>query len=136
MFKLKKIMNSCVNVPEPEIVSAQPSLVLSAGSTAYSNTGTLTKGDATTKPTHVLINAKEKGQEQALCYRITPDMIFEVEAVGDNVGDICIGDYVCLYLEGAEGYSKCSDVFEGGVAYVYDNNGATKSGDTLYVSFE
>ncbi len=136
MFKLKKILNSGVNVPEPEIVHAQPSIDLAAGSTAYSNAGTLTRGGATTKPTHVLIRTKEKGTEQALCYRITPEMIFEVEVVGDNIGEIYAGDSICLYQEGAEGYSKCCDTFEGGVALIKDKNGATKSGDTIYVSFE
>ena len=62
-------------------------------------------------------------------------MIFEVEVVGDNVAALSKGKKIRLFNEGF-GYSKCSDVIDGGIACIVDMNGAVKSGDTVYVSFE
>jgi hypothetical protein len=135
MFKLKKILNSGTNVPEPELVAAHMSITLNTGAVGTLVNGSLSTGSATTKPTHVLLKKKEKGEEYAICYRINPNMIFEVELVSENVADLLDGDSVCLYLDGTGGYSKCSGETEGGVAFINDMNGATKSGDTVYVSF-
>ena len=134
MFKLKKIINSGVNVPEPEMLHAQSTLALESGSTVYSNLGIITAGGQTTKPTHVIIKSKAKGEEMVLCHRISPNMIFEVEIVGNDVSDLLDGDKICLLNDG-NGYSKCSTTTDGGVATIYDMNGATKSGDTVLVTF-
>ena len=134
MFKLKRIVNSGVNVPEPELLQSQTSVFLKAGSTAYAKDGLIAPGGEGTVPTHVLLRNKDKLEREALCYRIYPDMIFEVEVVGDNVGALSKGKKIRLYNDGY-GYSKCSDEVEGGVALIVDMNGAVKSGDTVYVSF-
>ncbi|MBR2965077.1 MAG: hypothetical protein IKC34_00850 [Clostridia bacterium] len=134
MFKLKRIVNSGANVPEPELLSSQLSVFLKAGSTAYCKDGLISPGGESTIPTHVLLRNKDKGETEALCYKIYPNMIFEVEVVGDNVAALSKGKKIRLCNEGF-GYSKCSDEVEGGVALIVDMNGAVKSGDTVYVSF-
>lgn len=135
MFKLTRIINSGVNVPEPEMLPVQSSIIFAAGSTAVLNGGTLTLGNETTKPTHIIIRKKPKGENVALCYRINPNMIFKVQIVGDYIDNLCEGKIVCLHTDGL-GYTKCSDTTEGGVALINDMNGAIESGDSVYVSFQ
>ena len=78
MFKLKKIINSGVNVPEPERCYVSLSKGVTAGTLLLESEGILGIGNAYMIPTHITIGDIKSGNGYALCYRITPDMIFEV----------------------------------------------------------
>lgn len=134
MFKLINIINSGVNVPEPVLLPADPSIVLDAGATAVFTDGQLTLGAEDVKPTHIIIRKKLENEKEALCYRITPDMLFEVEVYGDNVDTLLNGQSLCLHIDG-NGYTKCSDLTIDGVALIHDENGAFKDNDSVIVSF-
>ena len=134
MFKLKRIISSGVNVPEPELLTLMPNTYSEAGSVlTMSEDGLLTVGSATTKPTHVLIATANKGDERALCYRISPNMIFETSLYGDPEY-LYEGAIVTLY-NNKNGFMLVTDNTEGGVATVYDMMGAKKTGDSLLVVF-
>ena len=133
MFKLKKIINSGVNVPEPELCSVYLNHAVKAGSALHDDMGTLVLGDAAAKPTHIAINDIPKGAHMALCYRISPDMLFEVPILSDNVSAISIGANLCLQDNG--GYLALCDLSADNCAVIYDLNGARNDGDTVYVKF-
>ena len=87
-------------------------------------------------PTHITIGDVKKGSRDALCYRISPEMIFEAEILSEEANMILNGSRITLADDG-EGFNKLSDnTLEEGGALVYDTNGATVYGDTMYVSFK
>lgn len=136
MFKLKKIINSGVNVPEPERCHVNLSKDVKAGTALIESGGILGIGTNSMTPTHITVHDIKKGNGYALCYRISPDMIFEVEIASHEVGMLSNGSRINLFDDG-NGYNKLSDnVLEEGGAFVYDMNGASKYDDTFYVIFK
>jgi len=135
MFKLRKIITSGVNVPEPEIIAAEGSYCLAAGAALVLQENILIFGNQDQKPTHITLQNMNEDDYRALCYKITPNMVFEVEVIGENIASISKGTKLCL-CNTAYGYTALSDETENGVATVYDRNNAKKSGDTMYVTFE
>lgn len=136
MFKLKKIINSGVNVPEPELCNVSLTKDVKAGTPLLETDATLRIGDTNMTPTHIAVSDIKKGNGRALCYRISPEMIFEAELCSEEISMISEGFRITLYDDGS-GYNKLSDniISEGG-ALVYDMNGADKYGDTVYVTFK
>lgn len=135
MFNLKKIITSGVNVPEPELIAAEGGYQLSAGAALVFQENRLIIGAQDQKPTHITLQDMDEEDYTVLCYRITPNMLFEVEVIGKNVAGITNGSKLCLYNT-EYGYTALSDETENGVAIVYDRNNAKKSGDTVYVTFD
>lgn len=134
MFKLKRIISSGVNVPEPELIPLAPNLYSEAGAAlAMSEDGLLDIGDYKTMPTHILIAKANKNDLYGLCYRITPNMIFETTLYGDPKY-LYEGMNVTLYND-KKGVNCVTDSTESGVATIYDMAGAKKSGDRLLVVF-
>ena len=134
MFKLKRIISSGVNVPEPELLTVEPGLYSEAGAVlVMTEDGLLSVGNYKTKPTHVLLATVNKGDERALCYRINSDMIFETTLFGDPEY-LYEGARVTLYND-TTGVMSVTDTTDEGVATVYDMAGAKKSGDSLLVTF-
>lgn len=135
MFKLKKIFNSGVNVPEPEIVPVQPPLSGKPGCAFVLSEGKLIRGDGLTMPSYINIAPIKSSDTSAICYRITPDMLFEVEIMGEDISSVENGMKLPIYLE-KNAFCKVGDIPEDGLATVYDTNGATKDNDTVYVVFK
>lgn len=84
MFKLVKIMGSGANVPEPICINFDGSSASVAGSIYYMNDGTISpSADNSYEPlVYALQNLELEGDDiRALCYIITPDMLFEAEVV-------------------------------------------------------
>ena len=82
MFKLVKIMSSGANVPEPIYVNFDGSCASVAGSVYYLTDGTIspTQDNGYEPLIYALQNLELEGDDiRALCYAITPDMIFEAE---------------------------------------------------------
>ena len=135
MFKLIKILNTGVNVPEPEQVGCNNALSLDAGTCVVydESSGKIDLGNQNTTPTHVLVKAVKKGDSTALCYRITPEMIFEVPVIGDP-SSLYVGISVELAIEANHGAYAVTDV-EDGPAKLYSFSNATKHGDKVLVTF-
>ena len=135
MFKLIKILNTGVNVPEPEQLPCETNLALDAGACVIydSASNKIYSGDQTETPTHVLIKESKPGDSFALCYRISPDMIFEVPITG-NPEVLRNGMSVELSLRNGHGAYAISDIADG-PAKIYSLEGATKPGDKVLVTF-
>ena len=135
MFKLIKILNSGVNVPEIEKFPCAHGLELDAGSCVlYDNDrGEIYVGAEVSCPPFIVAKAVKKDDTFALCYRISPGMIFEVPVIGDPA-NISPGLSVELMIESGRGAYAISDT-DGGPAKIYSLEGATKSGDKVLITF-
>ena len=136
MFKLIKILNSGVNVPEPELLPCEANLVLDAGACVVynSNSNKIYSGDQVEAPTHILIKGIKDSDKFALCYRISPDMIFEVPIIG-NPASLHAGMTVEFALKDGLTAYAASDI-AGGPAVIYSLEGATKSGDKILITLK
>lgn len=90
MFKLTKINNSRMNVPEPEYLPPTASESFVEGEALVFSSGKLTKATGTTKPTHICLKkytAPASNAENLPCYRIMPNMVFEADIDFDEYQD-------------------------------------------------
>ena len=135
MFKLIKILNTGVNVPEIEKFPCDPTVPLDVGSCViYDPTcGMITPGSEADPPTHVLARAINEGDSLALCYRVSSEMIFETPIIGDP-SSVFPGMSVGLAVESGHGVYAVTDVEEG-PAMIYSLEGAKSSGDKVLVAF-
>ena len=136
MFKLVKIPNAGVNVPEPEKLPCQFNFDVDAGCCAVYNPSLnlLALGDQTENPTHILIHNAKKGDKTAICYRISPDMIFETTLIG-SPAELHNGMTVEFALKNGLVAYAASDLKSGPVI-IYSLDGATKSGDKILVTLK
>ena len=136
MFKLIKIMNSGVNVPEVEKLNCDTSTISEAGTCAYydKSYGQLLMCGDTQTPTHVLLQNINEGDSLVLCYSVLPQMIFETTLIGDPT-PLYEGMTVKLVTDNNIGTYAVSDV-EGGSATIYSLQDAKKSGDKILVIFD
>lgn len=135
MFKLKKILNSGINVPEPELLPLGSSDEIKAGSALVLIEGEIHLCAMDDQPTYMSVGNAAAGSDSLLCHRITPEMIFEVEAIGDSAGSVYEGCTLMLTEDGRACSAKIDEIDNGRATVVY-MNGYAKSGDTVYVSFK
>ena len=136
MFKLVKIVNSGTNVPEPEIFPCDITTEAPVGSalTLDHSSNFLYTGEIFEQPFCILAEDLKKGTVSALCYRITPDMVFEAPVYGNPLS-LHNGAGVSLHYESKLGICGVSDSTETRIATVYDTNGAKNPGDKILVYF-
>ena len=136
MFKPVKIISSGANVPEPEYFCCDASLVAPAGVALISTPedGILMNGEGL-KPFAILAKETKHGESEALCYRVTPSIVFETILHG-NPKNLYSGARVKIYVDSDEFLCGVTDEFEDGLATIYDLCDATKSGDKVLVYFE
>lgn len=128
MFKLLKIENGRINVPEPEMLTLGADM--SEGTVCVISGGVLTLAGATAKPTHVTLGAGKSG-EAVSCGRITPDHVFEVPISVAPTTSCKIG----VKLTTANGTQVTATTTDG-VATIVSLNGASVAGDKVLVRFE
>ena len=136
MFKLVKILNSGVNVPEPCRMAIADNTVIKPGSALSLSNGKLTNCPAGTIPSYISIQGSECAKDGTiLCYEIFENMLFEATAYS-FVPAISAGYNVALYRD-AEGSAVGIDM-EGNeaCATVVDTCGAAKAGDKITVKFK
>ena len=135
MFKLIKILNTGVNVPEPELLPCETNVALDAGScVVYNNSNNIIRAcDHTSPPTHILVKDVKKGDAFALCYRVSSEMIFEVPLIG-SPANVRIGMDAEFIIKDGHGAYAIGDN-DGGAAIIYSLEGAKKSGDKVLVTF-
>ncbi|MBR2650225.1 MAG: hypothetical protein IKD45_01040 [Clostridia bacterium] len=134
MFKLIKIENSGVNVPEPITVNKEIGITFPIG-TAITISGGLASGcDVSEKPTHITYNEAPEDAEELLCYRITSDMLFEVPLAEGPEIDLHIGDKLMLATDDDDNVIALSPTY-GGPAEIADTPTATVAGDKITVRF-
>ena len=133
MFKLIKIQNSGVNVPEPQSIAKGSGKIKRASALIISGGKAVAPG-ATTAPTHIALADAAEGDTTVTCAQISPLMVFECPVKDGTPTSLTVGTKVCLAIEDgcAVGVNTTP---ASGVATVYDTLGATKVGDKILITF-
>ncbi len=132
MFKLLKIENARMNVPEPVFHEATADEAISIGEALVLADGKLTKCAATTKPAFIAIGqvgAGDANRKIAVC-RIESNQVYEVPVSAAPTA-LKVGDKVTLHADGLQVTATTAN----GVVTVEAINGATAAGDTIVVRF-
>lgn len=120
MFNCKKIINGRMNVPETESLPTTASEVYKEGEALVLSGGKLTKASGTTKPTHISLadyTAPASGQKELPCFRIAPNMVFEVPVTfSSTAAAIVVGTKLTVATDGL----GVTDVTASGVITVVD----------------
>lgn len=134
MFKLIKILNSGINVPEVVRLKASAQKSYLAGEALVLSGGTAVAAGATVKPTFIAAANAPKGASEIAAYPVSSDMIFEC-TVSAAPTSLSRGSVVTLKLDADSRAIGVSTTTESGVATVYDTLGAKAAGDKLLVRF-
>lgn len=132
MFRLIKIENARMNVPEPEYLTATASEAITIGEALVLASGALTKCGATTKPTFIAmagLSADATDRVIPVC-RVEPNQIYEVETAADASAAV-VGTKVTLHTDGLQVTATTTS----GVAEIVSTNGAAAAGDKILVRF-
>ena len=137
MFNCIKIINGRINVPETESLPTTAGETYAEGEALVLSGGKLTK--ATGKPTHISLadyTAPASGQKDLPCYRIAPNMVFEVPvSFSETAVAIVVGSKLKVDTDGL----GVTDVTTGGVITVVDAldaNTNKSNGDLISVIVE
>lgn len=134
MFRLLKIENARMNVPEPEYLDAKDSEVISIGEALTLSAGVLTKCTGTTKPTHIAMGEKaaaDTNRRMPAC-RVESNQVYAVPVTAAPTSALVPGAKVTIYTDGLQVTAAPTT---DGVVTVIDKNGATAVGDEIIVRF-
>ena len=134
MFKLIKIQNSGVNVPEPMLLGKPATLVVKTGEALIISDGLLAKCPATTIPTHVSLSNGAYGDTDVIVFEVNSNMIFET-TVNADPSMLDVGAKVTIANAPDGSATRVSATTTAGVATIVDLMGAEKVGDKLNVKF-
>lgn len=130
MFKLLKIENARMNVPEPVFYQVTDDEAVSVGEALVLTSGKLTKCAATAKPEFIAIGhlgASDANREVAVC-RIESNQVYEVPVTVAPTS-LKAGDKVTLHTDGLQVTATTTS----GVISIEATNGASAAGDTVIV---
>lgn len=130
MFKLIKIENARMNVPEPEYLEVTANEAVSEGEALVLSAGKLTKCGATAAPQFIAmanLAADATKRTIAVC-RVEKNQVYEVP-VSAAPTSLNVGDKVTLNTDGLSVTATKTD----GVVTIVDINGATKKDDKIVV---
>ena len=133
MFKLIKILNSGVNVPEPQILPKGERAIL-RGEALILSGGKLTPCPATVMPSFIALADAELTEESAICAAVLPNMLFECPVTEGSPSTISTGAKVCLTQKSGKTVGVNSTT-NSGVATVYDTLNASKIDDKILITF-
>lgn len=128
MFKLLKIENGRMNVPEPVFHEVTAGETVEIGEALALASGKLTK--ATGKPEFISMGVKaaaDTDRKIGVC-RVEPNQVYEVP-VSAAPTSLKVGDKVTLHTDGLQVTATTSN----GVVTIENLNGATAAGDKLIV---
>lgn len=130
MFKLVRIENSRMNVPEPLFYEATADEAIAEGEALVLTSGKLTKCGATAKPAYIAMSAcaaSASARKIAVC-RVEANQIWEVPCNAAPTS-LVPGSLVTLHTDGLQVTATTTS----GVVTVVDTNGASAAGDRLLV---
>ena len=133
MFKLTKIQNSGVNVPEPQILP-KGEVAIARGSALIISGGKVSAAGTTTLPTHIALADAKAADATIPCAQIHTNMVFECPVKEGTPATLVPGAKVCLVQEGGNTIGV-NTTTTSGVATVYDTLGAAKVGDKILITF-
>lgn len=130
MFRLIKIENARINVPEPEYLDVTAAEAVSEGEALVLASGKLTKCGATVAPEFIAmasLSADATKRTIAVC-RIEKNQVYEVPVTAAPTS-LKVGDKVTLNTDGLQVTATTTS----GVVTIVDLNGATAAGDKVVV---
>ena len=130
MFKLLKIENARMNVPEPVFHEATAAEAISIGEALVLANGKLTKCAATAVPQFIAIGqvgASDANRKVAVC-RVESNQVYEVPVTVAPTA-LKVGDKVTIHTDGLQVTATTTS----GVITVENLNGASAAGDTIVV---
>lgn len=134
MFKLIKIINSGVNVPEFTKLEKPSSLTVKMGTALVVNGGLAEVCPDGTTPTHIVAEAPKENAEEVVCYEVNGNMRFET-TVNSVPTELKVGNRVSLGFD-SDGCAVCVGAYNAsGVATIVDLLGAKNVGDKVTVKF-
>jgi hypothetical protein len=134
MFKLIKIINSGVNVPEPVRLSKASETVITEGTALTISGGLVINCGASVAPRYIAIAAAPEGTTDVLCYEITEGMRFAAPATVAPTA-YTVGAQLNLAVNATGSAYGVGSVNTNGVATVASVDGAQNVGDTVTVKF-
>lgn len=130
MFKLIKIENGRMNVPEPEYHIAGTT-ELKAGQAVALSSGKLVKN--ATAPTHITLASAKANEAKVPCVRIEPSQVYEVSLSAAPASGIAVGDKITI--EGTYATEVIATKTDGGILTIVSLDNATNKGDKITVRF-
>ena len=134
MFKLIKIQNSGVNVPEPQKFDKSASLRIKAGDALVFENGIIISCPATSVPTHIAFADAKYNEYSVYAYAINENMLFETN-VGEDPSELMLGYKVTIDKDSDGCSSRVTTTTTSGVATIVDLMNASKVGDKITVKF-
>lgn len=132
MFKLLKIENGRMNVPEPVIHEVTAGETVAVGEALVLTSGKLTKCGATTAPQFIAMGRKkadDTNRRLAVC-RVESNQVYETRITAAPTS-LKEGDKVTLFTDGMQVTATTTS----GVATIENLNGAKAAGDKIIVRF-
>ena len=132
MFKLLKIENARMNVPEPEFLDAKAGEEIAIGEALVLSGGVLTKCGATTRPAYIAMGVKPAGDvNRALpVCRVESNQVWEAP-ISAAPGELKVGDKITIAADALQVTATTAS----GVASIVSLNGAAAEGDAVIVRF-
>lgn len=134
MFKLIKMMGRGVNVPEPVRLKTTAAVSYKAGTLLKLVSGAAVNCTATDVPAFIAAQDCDATKPGVLAYALNADMILE-SPVSAAPTSLSAGDKVTLDVDNDSFAVGVSATTTGGVATVFDMNGARAAGDKLLIRF-
>lgn len=134
MFKLIKIVNSGVNVPEIIKLPKSSSLNIKMGSALTLSGGYASMCTATASPTHIAAENADTTKDSVSCYEVNSNMLFET-VFSAAPTSLTLGDKVTLATDANNCTVKVSATTTSGVATIVDLMNAKAAGDKVTVKF-
>lgn len=133
MFKLIKILNSGVNVPEPHILP-KGERVISRGEALVLSSGNVSPCPGSTLPTYIALADAKAEDSSIACAMIHSNMVFECPITEGSPSALTVGTKVCLAQKNGKTVGVNSTT-NSGVATIYDTLGANQIGDKILITF-
>lgn len=130
MFRLLKVENGRMNVPEPVFHDVTAGEAVEIGEALVLTGGKLTKCGATTKPEFIANGVKSASDENRKLgvVRVEGNQVYEVPVTGAPTS-LKVGDKVTINTDGLQVTATVTN----GVITIDHLNGATAAGDKLIV---
>ena len=130
MFKLLKIENARMNVPEPEYLEVTESEAVEMGEALVLASGKLTKCGATVAPSFIAMGVKSSAdpdRKMPVC-RVEKNQVYEVPVTA-SPATLKVGDKITLHTDGLSVTATTTN----GVITVVSLSGASAAGDKITV---
>lgn len=130
MFRLLKIENARINVPEPEYLEVTASEAVEMGEALVLSSGKLTKCGATVAPQFIAMGsvAADAAKRTLAVCRVEKNQVYEVPVTAAPTS-LNVGDKVTIHTDGLQVTATTTS----GVVTIVDINGAAVAGDKVVV---